>query len=164
MASLSPSTAHLQRLWSLLPALGRLHTPTPVDQLSHACQCAGRAWAATGSAEWVLAALFHDIGKLVDPQHHALASAAMLAPLLGPQAQWVVRHHDEFMAPYSPRSADVDRFSRIRHRANPWYGRACQFADEWDCRSFAPAFVADAQAWQPLLLTYADALDRAQPA
>ena len=160
MYAITSATQHLHALWSLLPALQRLDFHAPVDQLSHATQCATRAWRSTCSEEWVLAALFHDLGRLLDPQRHGLASAVMLGPLVDNDTLWVVRMHDEFMLPYSPLDAPVDRFSRERYRDHILYGRARQFADEWDSRSFDPSHSGlPLSFFESLLFAYAARLD-----
>lgn len=156
------ATAHLRRLWRLLPALQRDVRSAAIDQLNHAQQCASLAWNATGSAEWALAGLFHDIGRLLDPLQHGVASAVMLSPVLSAEPLWVVRMHDEFMLPYSPIEIPVNRFMRDRHRDHPCFARACEFADRWDSRAFAPSAGLPLAFFEGLLFRHVATLDSAR--
>jgi len=71
----------------------------PVDEFSHALQCAQLARAENAPPELVAAALFHDIARspLVAPSFpgvaHEAAGARWLEPRLGPAVAWLVGAH-----------------------------------------------------------------------
>jgi predicted HD phosphohydrolase len=71
----------------------------PVDELSHALQCAGHAIHDGVDAELVTAALLHDVARspLVAPQYpdlpHELAAAAWLRPRFGERVAWLAGAH-----------------------------------------------------------------------
>jgi predicted HD phosphohydrolase len=71
----------------------------PVDELSHALQCAQLAEDANAPVALVAAALFHDIARspLVAREfpgmEHETAGAAWLEPRLGPVVAWLVGAH-----------------------------------------------------------------------
>jgi predicted HD phosphohydrolase len=147
---------YLQELWQLLPRMRELPFPAPVDQLEHSVQCASRAWRDGASPEWVLCALFHDIGRLFETEDHATASAQALQPLLSPETLWVLANHDVFMLRYAPPEAEVDHEMRRRFDGHPWYARAAYFADNWDCRSFDPQYPSlPIEFFEPILFEYA---------
>lgn len=162
LGPLAPSPdARLRQLWPLLGRLPGLRFDAPVDQLSHAMQCASRAWRDTGSCQWALAGLFHDIGRLFDAHRHAECSALLLQPLLDAEALWVVAQHDTFMLPYAPAQAPLspaERQAWQRWRGHSWCARARQFADDWDSRAFDPAYPSlPLDFFAPLLWDHAQA-------
>ncbi len=71
----------------------------PVDELTHALQCARLAQLARANQELVAAALFHDVARspLVSCQYpdlpHELAAASWLRPRLGEQVAWLAGAH-----------------------------------------------------------------------
>jgi predicted HD phosphohydrolase len=71
----------------------------PVDELSHALQCAKLAKDADARVEVVAAALFHDIARspivarAFPDTEHELAGARWLEPRLGPVVAWLVGAH-----------------------------------------------------------------------
>jgi predicted HD phosphohydrolase len=71
----------------------------PVDELSHALQCAQLAGAENASRELIAAALFHDVARspMVAQEFpgmaHERAGASWLEPRLGPVVAWFVGAH-----------------------------------------------------------------------
>lgn len=71
----------------------------PVDELTHALQCAGIALELSARPALVAAALLHDVGRspLVRARlahlEHEQAGAAYLRPLLGEEVAWLVGQH-----------------------------------------------------------------------
>jgi predicted HD phosphohydrolase len=94
------SASYADELASALLSLdGVVDGLEPVDELSHALQCAQLAKDANASRELVAAALFHDIARspMVAPGFpgvgHETAGATWLAPRLGPAVAWLVGAH-----------------------------------------------------------------------
>ena len=158
IAEFSPCSPaqHLRQLWRLMKSLRDMPFDAQVDQLEHGLQCASRAWRDKASREWVLCALFHDIGRLFDEHDHARASTLILQPLLGPEALWTLAHHDVFMLRYAPSHLQIDREARKSLIGHPWFSSAAHFADAWDCRSFDPLYpTLPLNFFEPLLFDYA---------
>jgi predicted HD phosphohydrolase len=102
----------------------------PVDELSHALQCAGLARVANASRELVAAALFHDIARspvvasAFPGVGHERAGARWLEPRLGPVIAWLVGSHVAaklYLLEHDPGYADLlseeSRKSAIDQRA-----------------------------------------------
>lgn len=150
---------YLYRLWQQLPLLQEIPLDPRVDQLEHSLQCASRAWRDGATREWILCALFHDFGRIVDDRDHAAASAKLLQPLLGAETLWVLANHDIFMLRHAPLGAKVDRESRRYFVDHPWFASAAYFADTWDCRSFDPNYpTLPMNFFEPLLFDFVDYL------
>lgn len=71
----------------------------PIDELSHALQCAANAQAAKASRDLIAASLFHDVARspLVKRQFpgvgHEIAAEAWLRPRLGDHVAWLAGAH-----------------------------------------------------------------------
>ena len=71
----------------------------PIDELSHALQCASLALRAGAPAELLAAALFHDVGRAEAVRAecpglpHETAGARWLEPRLGERVAWLVAAH-----------------------------------------------------------------------
>ena len=100
--SLSENKAYLLDL--LLSLDGVIQSPKyhpESDALFHSLQVFDLAYQATKDPELWLAALFHDIGKVVDSKQHAEIGADMLSGILSPRIVWLIAHHLDLMI--SPR-------------------------------------------------------------
>jgi predicted HD phosphohydrolase len=111
-----------------------------ISELDHALQVATRAERAGADEDLVLAALLHDIGKVVGDRGHGAISAEVLAPHVRGEVVEIVRHHSAFTARYSLSEGEAD--PRDAHRDEPWYDLACRFVDDWDMQSFDAAYDA----------------------
>jgi len=111
-----------------------------VDELVHSLQCAAYAERDGASDELILAALFHDAGHLFGDIDHGAIAAELIAPFVASDIAQVVRHHNDFTSRHYARFFDADPDKREKHRGQPWFEQAEQFADEWDQRSFDPTF------------------------
>jgi predicted HD phosphohydrolase len=136
--SSSPSAAdrYLARLRGLEANVGGF----AVDELVHSLQCAACAERDGASDEMVFGALFHDVGHLFGDAGHGAIAAEIIAPYVPAHIAAVVRHHNDFTSRHYARFFDDDPDKRERHRGEPWFDQAEQFADEWDQRSFDPTF------------------------
>jgi predicted HD phosphohydrolase len=129
-----------EQLLLLLRSLQAVCDGGEISELDHALQMASRAERDGADEDVVLAALFHDIGKILGDAGHDRISAEVLRPHLRPDVVEVVRHHGAFTArhwgdvgPSDPRDAFL---------GERWYPLACRFVDEWDMRSFDPGYEA----------------------
>jgi predicted HD phosphohydrolase len=132
----------------------------PVDELSHAVQCALHAQDAGSEVELIAAALFHDVARsplirtLQPNLPHETAGAIWLKPRFGERVAWVVGAHAaakvylmdnepgyrELLSAESKRSAETQRgvvlSDFVTHR---WWGDALQLR-RWDDVSKDPSF------------------------
>jgi predicted HD phosphohydrolase len=111
-----------------------------VHQLEHGLQTATRALRAGASEEMVVAALCHDIGKVVSILNHAAISAEILRPYVQAETYEVIRTHQQFQGRYYNAVFGKDPDERRYYADEPWYELACRFSDEWDQTSFDPAY------------------------
>jgi predicted HD phosphohydrolase len=129
-----------ERVLALLASLDGVCDGGEISELAHATQVATRAERAGADDEVVLAALVHDIGKVFGDARHAAISAEVLAPHVRPDVVAVVRHHCDFTARHWERIAEGAADPRDRHAHQPWFDLARRFVDDWDMRSFDPAY------------------------
>ena len=111
-----------------------------VDQLVHACQTATMAERAGADDEMVVAALCHDIGKIISVFNHPEIAAAMLKPYVRPEIYDIVRTHQDFQGRHYFHHFGGDQNLRDSYATEPWYSSAEQFTDEWDQAAFDPAY------------------------
>lgn len=111
-----------------------------VHQLEHSLQTATRALRAGALEEMVVAALCHDIGKVVSIVNHAAISAEILKPYVRAETYQVIRTHQQFQSRYYNAALGKDPDERRYYADELWYELACRFSDEWDQTSFDPAY------------------------
>lgn len=128
------------RVLALLRSLAGITDGFAVDQLHHGLQTATRAERDGAGSQVVVAALCHDIGKTVSQDNHAAIGAEILRPYVDDDVYQVVRAHGDFQGRYWADHLGGDAEAREQHRQRPWFALAERFADEWDQRSFDPAY------------------------
>lgn len=129
------------RVLLALRTLDEVSLGFPVSQLTHCLQTASRAERAGADTDMVVAALCHDIGKIIPGGDHAAVSAQLLRPYVRSEVSEVIRVHWAFQLRYTHPSIPGTRAeARRRYRRQPWYALAERFADEWDQASFDPAY------------------------
>lgn len=129
-----------QQVLAKLASLDGVSDGGDISELAHACQMATRAERAGADEEVVLAALLHDLGKVFGDAGHAEVSAAVLAPHVRPEVVEVVRQHGAFTARHWDEVPPGGPDPRDRFAGESWFDLACRFVDEWDMRSFDPAY------------------------
>src|SRR5882762_10319969 len=67
-----------------------------IDQLQHCLQTATRAVQDGASEELVVAALCHDIGKVISIDNHPAIAAEILKPYVSHETYEIVRTHQDF--------------------------------------------------------------------
>ncbi|HKG21441.1 MAG TPA: HD domain-containing protein [Blastocatellia bacterium] len=107
-----------------------------VDQLQHALQTATRAAREGASEELVVAALCHDLGKVISVENHPAIAAEIIKPYVSKEAYEVVRTHQDFQGRHYYHLMGKDPEARRQYENEPWYSLACKFTDEWDQASF----------------------------
>ena len=128
---------HLATVFRLLegPTLGY-----PIDRARHSRQSATRALRNGESDEFVAAALLHDIGDVLAPDNHSAVAAAIVAPYVSEETEWVVRHHGLFQGYYYFHHLGGDRDARERYAQSPHYDRCVDFCASYDQNCFDPDY------------------------
>ncbi len=111
-----------------------------INRLDHALQSATRAEHDGADADWIVAALLHDIGDGLAPRNHDRFAAEMLRPFLREECTWVVEHHGAFQMFYYAHHYGWNQFERERYRDHPAYQSCVDFCERWDQASFDPDF------------------------
>ncbi|HKV41015.1 MAG TPA: HD domain-containing protein [Blastocatellia bacterium] len=111
-----------------------------VDQLKHGLQTATRAVREGAAEEMVVAALCHDIGKVISVYNHPAIAAEIIKPYVSEDIYEIVRTHQDFQGRHYYALIGKDPEARRQHASEPWYEMACKFTDEWDQISFDPEY------------------------
>lgn len=111
-----------------------------VDQLQHGLQTATRAHREGAAEELIVAALCHDIGKVISVENHPAISAEILKPYVSSETYEIVRTHQDFQGRHYYALMGKDPDARRQYQSQPWYEVACRFTDEWDQMSFDPDY------------------------
>lgn len=129
-----------QIIKSMLAELSNQVDGFAVDQLQHALQTATRAYRDGASEELIVAALCHDIGKVISVINHPAIAAEILRPYVSRETYEIVRTHQDFQGRHYYALLGKDPEARRAYAGEPWYALACQFTDEWDQTSFDPSY------------------------
>jgi len=111
-----------------------------VDRYEHSLQTASRALRAGECAEFVVAALVHDIGDVLAPENHSELGAAVLRPYVSKHIYWMVLHHGVFQGYYYFHKIGLDRDARERYRGHPAFAMTERFCHDYDQMSFDPDY------------------------
>ena len=111
-----------------------------VDQFVHGLQTATRAERAGASEELIVAALCHDIGKVISVENHPAIAAEILKPYVSTETYQIIRTHQDFQGRHYYALMGKDPNARRQYENEPWYESATRFTDEWDQASFDPAY------------------------
>lgn len=111
-----------------------------IDQLQHGLQTATRAARDGASEELIVAALCHDIGKVISVINHPAIAAEILKPYVSRETYEIVRTHQDFQGKHYYALMGMDPNARQKYADEPWYEMARKFTDEWDQASFDPNY------------------------
>ena len=111
-----------------------------VNQLVHGLQTATRAEREGADEEMIVAALCHDIGKVISVENHPAIAAEILKPYVSRETYEIVRTHQDFQGRHYYALIGKDPEARRQYESEPWYAMACKFTDEWDQAAFDPAY------------------------
>ena len=112
----------------------------PIDRLQHSLQTATRAHRAGESEEYVVAALFHDIGDTLGSYNHPDVAAAILKPFVDEKMHWIVEHHGIFQGYYFFHYLGLDRDMREQFRGHPHFADTARFCEVYDQAAFDETF------------------------
>ncbi len=130
-----------ERLMAHLKVLEGDYGGFPVDRYTHSLQTATRALRDGRDEEYVVCALFHDIGDTLGPYNHFDIAAAILKPFVSEANLWMVQNHGIFQGYYFFHHLGLDRNLRDQFAGHPHYKRTEEFCALYD----NPAFDAKAQ-------------------
>jgi predicted HD phosphohydrolase len=124
------------RILGLLQAMGNDYGGFPVSRLEHSLQTATRAERDGRDEDYVLCALLHDIGDMLSPFNHPAVAAAVLRPFVSKANHWMVAHHGIFQGYYFWHYIGLDKETREKYRASPYF----EYTEEFCARYDSPAF------------------------
>ena len=132
-----------RRILAALTGLKKSLSGYQVTRYEHSLQVASRAWRDGADQDWVVSALFHDIGDFLAPYDHDKYAAMVLRPFIREQCRWCVEMHGEFQLIYYGQYYDgYDQNKRDRHRGHPYFSDCAEFCERWDQASFDPSYHA----------------------
>src|SRR3954454_8240778 len=108
-----------EQVLAMLESLRGLHAGFGVDQLHHALQTATMAKRANASDEVVLAALCHDVGKVISIPNHGAIAAEMLKPYVSSDVYHVLRTHQDFQGRHYYEHFGMSKTLREQYRSEP---------------------------------------------
>ena len=128
------------RVLPMVASLAAFSDGFAVDQLQHSLQTAAHAEASGADDELVVAALCHDMGKVISTANHAAVAAEILRPYVRDEVYRIIYAHQTFEAKHYGHHFGWDPEERDVFADRPWYAAAVRFADEWDQLAFDPGF------------------------
>lgn len=128
------------RLFAILKAMDQPVPGVPITRYAHSLQSASRAQRAGKDDEYIVAALFHDIGDDLAPYYHGEYCAAILRPYVSEKLAWVVSTHATFQLFYYGHKVGLDRNARDQYRSHVWYPDGVEFNAKYDQNCFDPAY------------------------
>jgi predicted HD phosphohydrolase len=129
-----------ERILAVLRSTDELIQGFQVSQLVHGLQTATMAERAGADTDMVVAALCHDMGKMISNANHPAIAAEMIRPWVSDEAYWVVKVHQDFEGMHYYDRMGLDPMARLKHKGHPHYEAAERFADEWDQNAFDPDY------------------------
>ncbi|MBI1383848.1 MAG: peptidase [Rhizobiales bacterium] len=111
-----------------------------VTRLEHSLISATMAERDGADADWVVAALIHDIGDGLAPYNHDSLAAAIAAPYVRDECTWVLRTHGIFQLFYYGHHVGADQHARNKYRDHPFYESGALFTERWDQSAFDPDY------------------------
>ena len=111
-----------------------------MNQLQHGLQTATRAVRDGASEEMIVAALCHDIGKVISVVNHPAIAAEILKPYVANETYEIIRTHQDFQGKHYYAHFGMDPNLRQQHERQPWFELAKKFTDEWDQAAFDPNY------------------------
>ena len=143
------------RLMAHLKVLEGDYGGFPVDRYTHSLQTATRALRAGRDEEYVVCALFHDIGDTLGTFNHFDIAAAILKPFVSDENLWMVQNHGIFQGYYFWHYLGADRNARDAYRDSPYYEYTEEFCAKYDQIAFDPDYVSAPLAhFEPLIRQY----------
>jgi predicted HD phosphohydrolase len=129
------------RLLDLLASMQNAHSlGSPINLYMHSLQTATRAMRAGEDDEFVVVALFHDLGEALSDNHHGRVAAELLSPWISKRRTWLLVQHVAFQQFHFVNHPSVDRNARDRFIGHPFYAETARFCQIYDQNSFDPDY------------------------
>jgi predicted HD phosphohydrolase len=112
----------------------------PITRYAHSLQSATRALRDGRDAEYVVAALTHDIGDPLAPYSHGSYSASVIRPFVSEKTAWVIEHHPVFQMYYYAPHMGGQKDARERYRGHQWFDATVEFCEKYDENCFDAAY------------------------
>lgn len=123
---------------SMIDRLEAITDGFSTNQKVHALQTATLAEQAGADQEMIVAALCHDIGKLISVMNHPGIAAEILKPYVRPEIYDAIRVHQDFQGKHYYAHFGGNPDARDRYEGEEFFDLAALFADEWDQVAFDP--------------------------
>ncbi len=133
------------RLMAVMKMLDYDTSGYQITRYEHCLQSGTRAHRDGREEEYVVAAVLHDVGDVLDAYTHAELSAEILRPYLSPKMCWIVEHHGIFQMYYFGHHLGMDRNARDAFKDHPWYDDTVEFCEKYDQNSFGRDY-----DWEPM--------------
>ncbi len=128
------------QLLSMIRGLSSITDGFSLDQMEHSLQTATRAERDGADEQVIVAALLHDVGKLISVPNHPRIAAEIVRPYVRDEVYAMVAYHQDFQGRWYYEYLGMDPNLRVRHVGQPWYELAERFADVWDQKAFDPEY------------------------
>jgi predicted HD phosphohydrolase len=139
-----------QQIMESLRRLESIEVGFGANQLQHSLMTATLARRDGATDEEVVAALCHDIGKLMSIPNHGAIAAEILKPYVSDDLYWTIKHHQDFQGKYYYEHLGMDKDARERFRGEPWFATAEKLVDRWDAPAFDPGYAVDSlESFEP---------------
>ena len=139
-----------QQIMESLRRLEAIEVGFGANQLQHSLMTATLARRDGATAEEIVAALCHDIGKLMSIPNHGAIAAEILKPYVSDDLYWTIKYHQDFQGKYYYEHLGMDKDARERFRGEPWFATAEKLVDRWDAPAFDPAYDVDSlESFEP---------------
>jgi predicted HD phosphohydrolase len=124
----------------------------PINRLEHSLQTATRALRDGRDEQYVVCALFHDVGESLGPFNHGEVAAAILRPFISTENYWMLAHHQVFQVYFFGQHVGRDPNERDRYVSSPFYDRTVNFTRLYDEISFDPDYPNEPlETFEPLV-------------
>lgn len=139
-----------KQIMESLRRLGDIEVGFAATQLTHSLMAGTLARRDGASDEEVVAALCHDIGKLMSIPNHGAIAAETLKPYVSDEIYHAVKWHQHFQGRYYYEYLGKPSDMREQFRGEPWFDFAERLVDKWDAPAFDPDFAVDSlESFEP---------------
>ena len=139
-----------QQIMESLRRLETIEVGFGANQLQHSLMTATLARRDGATDEEVVAALCHDLGKLMSIPNHGPIAAEILKPYVSDDLYHAVKWHQDFQGKYYYEYLGKPGNMRDRFRDEPWFATAEKLVDRWDAPAFDPAYDSDSlESFEP---------------
>lgn len=122
------------------------------DQLHHALMTGTLARRSGASDEEVVAALCHDMAKVINVPNHGPIAAEIMKPYVSDHIYHAIKHHQDFQGEHYYGFFGAPTNLREQFKDEPWYEFARKLTDEWDAPGFDKDFDVDSlESFEPLI-------------